>query len=123
MLDINLVGLVTGKGRIEAGQHTLFLEAFKLFLIKEVAPGSLFPKEQPIPARCTGRLAFLQIGPKRGKPGTWTHHDDRDTRIFGETESLGNMDEHRDRYILGKAFGKIRGCNAKPVPAMACISH
>src|SRR5690606_13480325 len=81
VLHVELVGLVAGKGGVDAGEQAGFLPGADLVLIKVVGGGVLVAEEQPVAAGGGGGGAFFEEGAERRDAGARPDHDHRGRRI------------------------------------------
>ena len=93
MLNVDLLGLVTGERDVEAIQKAFGLQRGELLLIQEIGFTIRIAENQPVIPLCSPHLSFLQEGAKGRNPGPGTHHDDGRIIVLHQLEGLVVMHE------------------------------
>src|SRR5918911_2057810 len=86
VLDVDLLGLVAGKGDVHAGQRTLGHGLLPLELVEEVVGEAALAGEQPALALVAALAPVLDEGAERGNAGAGADHDDRGVTRLGRAE-------------------------------------
>ena len=121
-LDVDLAGLVSGEGGVEAGEDAVFVHGLELIFVKKVHGFALFAEEEPVIALLAGGLALFEEGAEGGDTGAGADHDDRHGGVFGEAEVVVGVEEDGHRCAFAGAVSEVAAGYPLAVAAVGLVA-